>query len=311
MNLGFGSVYVSSRKAKACDEGSLLIFFLWLSPAAAHPHPSCFRSGCRADQVGTRILSRVGRIFFQLTFFFLLRDRSRDWCFPFSSLAADLVNEANCKALVAELSKRETRLHVLFNNAGATWGDTFEDYPEEAWKKLFSLNVFGLFSLARACVPLLEKGATHDDPARIINVASIAGLSTSRTNNAPAYLSSKAAVLHLNGYLANQVSDKNISVNAISPGIFPSRMSRYYTDNPEIKKAVLSSIPLGLSCHSLTPLFWPFFVLTLSFLFLVPGRFGLIDDMAGLALFLSSKASAYLTGSNIVIDGGSLIGSKM
>lgn len=160
---------------------------------------------------------------------------------------------------------------------------------------------------------MLEKAGVSGDPSRVINVASVAGFTTSKFDNAPAYLSSKAAVIHLTRFLALQLADKNITTNCVAPGIFPSRMARYFTDNEGIKNAALSSIPLS---KALLRLFLSFFCLLSSFMvlnsqFIKLGRFGDQQDMGGMALFLSSRASAYMNGATVVIDGGQSASSKL
>ncbi len=191
------------------------------------------------------------------------------------SVPADLGTEAGCRLLAGELARREERLHILVNNAGANWGAPLEEYPDEAFDKVISLNLKGVFHLTRFLVPLLAKAASDDDPARVINIGSIDGLQAPALDTY-AYSSSKAAVHHLTRVLAHKLAPQRITVNAIAPGPFESKMMaetlRRFGD------AIRASCPLG--------------------------RIGRPDDMAGTAIYLSSRAGAYLTGAVIPVDGG-------
>lgn len=186
-------------------------------------------------------------------------------------MPANLVSDEDCKQLAAKLAALEPKLHILFNNAGATWGsNSYEEHPESAWNKIFSLNVFSPFHLTRALLPQLEAAATDDDWARVINIGSVAGLTTSRFDNAPAYAASKSSVIHLSRHQAIQLAERSthsalffihtflcnfliravfaieISVNCIAPGVFPSRMATFLTDEVR-SEATLSTIPMGTS----------------------------------------------------------------
>jgi NAD(P)-dependent dehydrogenase (short-subunit alcohol dehydrogenase family) len=191
------------------------------------------------------------------------------------SLPADLASEAECNRLAAELAKREPRLHVLVNNAGANWGAPLREYPDSAWDKVLALNVKAIFHLTRACLPQLEAAATPADPARVINIGSIDGLRVPLLHTY-AYSSSKAAVHHLTRVLAVELAEKHITVNAVAPGPFESKMMaetlRSFGD------AIKASCPLG--------------------------RIGEPEDMAGVAIYLASRAGAYVTGTVIPVDGG-------
>ena len=191
------------------------------------------------------------------------------------SLPADLASEAECQRLAAELAARAPRLHMLVNNAGANWGAPLEEYPDDAWNKLLALNLKSVFFLTRACLPQLEAAATPDDPARVINTGSVDGLRVPLLHTY-AYSSSKAAVHHLTRVLAVELAPKHITVNAIAPGPFESKMMaetlRRFGD------AIKASCPLG--------------------------RIGTPEDMAGVAIYLASRAGAYLTGTVIPVDGG-------
>jgi len=191
------------------------------------------------------------------------------------SLPADVSTEAECQRLAAELAAREPRLHILVNNAGANWGAPLEEYPDDAWNKVLALNLKSVFFLTRACLPQLEAAATADDPARVINTGSVDGLRVPLLHTY-AYSSSKAAVHHLTRVLAVELAPKHITVNAVAPGPFESKMMaetlRRFGD------AIKASCPLG--------------------------RIGEPEDMAGVAIYLASRAGAYLTGTVIPVDGG-------
>ena len=191
------------------------------------------------------------------------------------SIPADLASEAGCRHLVEELAKHENRLHVLVNNAGANWGAPLESYPDDAFDKVFALNVKGVFHLTRLMVPLLEKAATDEDPARVINIGSIDGLQAPALETY-AYSSSKAAVHHLTRVLAHRLASKAITVNAIAPGPFESKMMHDTLER--FGDSIRASCPLG--------------------------RIGRPDDMAGTAIYLASRAAAYVTGVVLPVDGG-------
>jgi NAD(P)-dependent dehydrogenase (short-subunit alcohol dehydrogenase family) len=192
-----------------------------------------------------------------------------------TSIPADLGTEEGCRFLADEVAKREDRLHILVNNAGANWGAPMEQFPDSAFDKVFAINVKGVFHLTRFLVPLLEKAATDDDPARVINIGSIDGLQAPMLDTF-SYSSSKAAVHHLTRVLAHKLAAKRITVNAIAPGPFESKMMAETLQR------------FGDNIRATNPL----------------GRIGRPDDMAGTAIFLASRAGAYLTGTVIPVDGG-------
>ncbi len=191
------------------------------------------------------------------------------------AIPADLSTEAGCRELTAAVGAREERVHVLVNNAGANWGAPLAEYPDGAFDKVFALNVKGVFNLTRFMTPLLERAASDDDPARVINIGSIDGLQAPALETY-AYSSSKAAVHHLTRTLAHRLAGSRITVNAIAPGPFESKMMA-----DTLKK-------FGDSIRASCPL----------------RRIGRPDDMAGTAIFLASRAGSYLTGTVIPVDGG-------
>ena len=192
-----------------------------------------------------------------------------------ASIPADVGSEAGCRLLADEIGRREERLHILVNNAGANWGAPLAEYPDAAFDKVLATNVKGVFHLTRFLVPLLEKAASDDDPARVINIGSIDGLQAPMLETY-AYSSSKAAVHHLTRTLAHRLAAQRITVNAIAPGPFESKMMAETLQR--FGDQIRASCPLG--------------------------RIGRPDDMAGTAIFLASRAGSYLTGTVIPVDGG-------
>jgi len=191
------------------------------------------------------------------------------------ALPADLSTQAECDRLGAELASREDGLEVVVNNAGANWGAPLEDFPDEAWDKVLALNVKSVFHLTRACLPLLEKAATPEDPARVINIGSIDGIQVPMLDTF-SYSASKAAVHHLTRVLAKKLADRNLTVNAVAPGPFESKMMAATLES--FGDAIAASAPLK--------------------------RIGTPEDMAGVAIYLASRAGAYVTGAIIPVDGG-------
>jgi NAD(P)-dependent dehydrogenase (short-subunit alcohol dehydrogenase family) len=193
------------------------------------------------------------------------------------SVPLNLADPEAAAELVQRLSEREDRLHILVNNAGATWGAPLEEYPLEAFDKLWGINVKALFNLTVLSLPLLRAAATPDDPARVINIGSIDGLGIPAMESY-AYSTTKAGVHMLTRHLASKLAQESITVNAIAPGPFDSKMMAFALDNPETRAAISANVPLG--------------------------RVGEPDDMAGTAIFLASRAGRYLTGAVIPVDGG-------
>jgi NAD(P)-dependent dehydrogenase (short-subunit alcohol dehydrogenase family) len=191
------------------------------------------------------------------------------------ALAADLSRQAEARRLAAELAAREPALHILVNNAGANWGAPLEEYPDSAWDKVLALNVVAIFHLTVALLPRLEAAATPEDPARVINIGSIDGIQVPLLETY-AYSASKAAVHHLTRVLARKLAPRDITVNAVAPGPFESKMMA----------ATLQAFgdSIAASCPR--------------------KRIGTPEDMAGVAIYLASRAGAYVTGAVIPVDGG-------
>jgi NAD(P)-dependent dehydrogenase (short-subunit alcohol dehydrogenase family) len=191
------------------------------------------------------------------------------------SLPADLSTNEGCKQLADELAARESALHILVNNAGAAWGAALEEYPEVGWDKVMDTNVKSLFFLTQYLLPQLERAARPNDPARVINIGSIDGIKVPFVENY-AYGPSKAAVHHLTRVLAVKLGERGITVNAIAPGPFESQMTKWLLEHHQ--KTIEATCPLG--------------------------RIGEPADMAGAAIYLASRAGAYLNGVVIPVDGG-------
>jgi NAD(P)-dependent dehydrogenase (short-subunit alcohol dehydrogenase family) len=188
---------------------------------------------------------------------------------------ADLSTEEECRRLATEVGKLEDQVHVLVNNAGATWGAPLQDFPESGWDKVLDLNLKAPFFLTRAFLPLLEEAGTDDDPARVVNIGSIDGLHVPPMHTY-SYSSSKAALHHLTRVLAKELGPRHITVNAVAPGPFESKMMAATLD--AFGKEIAARAPLG--------------------------RIGRPDDMAGVVVYLTSRAGSYVTGSVIAVDGG-------
>jgi NAD(P)-dependent dehydrogenase (short-subunit alcohol dehydrogenase family) len=191
------------------------------------------------------------------------------------SIPADLGGMEGVDHLAQEIARREDKLEILVNNAGAAWGAPLEEYPEAGWDKVMNLNVKGVFFLTVKLLPLLRKAASDEDPARVINIGSVDGLRVPQLENY-AYSASKAALHMLTRHMAHHLVGDHVTINAIAPGPFPSKMTKFIFDMGE--DAVASTVPLG--------------------------RVGRPDDVAGTAIYLSSKAGSYLTGTIIPVGGG-------
>jgi len=190
------------------------------------------------------------------------------------ALPIDMSTVEGCKTLATEISKREPKLDILVNNAGAAWGAAFDEFPEAGWDKVMNLNVKSLFFLTQALAKPLRAAATQDKPGKVINIASIDGLSVNPMETYP-YQASKAAVIHLTRRMAAKLIKDNINVTAICPGAFESDMNTAARDHGD---AVAKAIPSR--------------------------RIGRPEDMAGIAIYLASRAGDYVVGNSIAVDGG-------
>ena len=190
-------------------------------------------------------------------------------------LAADFSAEGAARQLAAELAEREERLHLLVNNAGANATGSLAEMTEADWDLVLDVNTKAAFFLTRELLPLLKAAATQEDPARVVNVGSIGGLHVPAWE-AHAYGASKAALHHLTRSLAKALGKESITVNAIAPGPFPSRLTD--TASEAVQKSVTTYVPLG--------------------------RPGQAEDVEGAVVFLASRAGAYVNGHTIPLDGG-------
>ena len=197
------------------------------------------------------------------------------------SIPADLTDMNEMDKLVNHINENEKQLNFLINNAGAAWGASFDEFPENGWDKVMDTNVKSVFFLTQKLAKILEQSANNSDPSRVINVGSIDGIGIPRAETY-SYPASKAAVHQLTRVLANRLAHRNININAIAPGPFQSNMMAHTLE--EYGEQIKSSVPRG--------------------------RIGVPEDMAGTAIFLCSKASSYITGSIIPVDGGSLIARR-
>ena len=197
------------------------------------------------------------------------------------SIPADLTDMNEIDKLVNHIKENEKKLNFLINNAGAAWGASFDEFPENGWDKVMDTNVKSVFFLTQKLAKILEQSGNNSDPSRVINVGSIDGIGIPRAETY-SYPASKAAVHQLTRVLANRLAHRNININAIAPGPFQSNMMAHTLE--EYGEQIKSSVPRG--------------------------RIGIPEDMAGTAIFLCSKASAYITGSIIPVDGGSLIARR-
>ncbi len=192
------------------------------------------------------------------------------------TIAADLGTESGAAAVAQAWG--EAPLHILVNNAGAAWGAPIDRYPRAGFEKVLDLNVIGVFEMTQKLLPALRAAGTAEDPARVINIASIDGLHVPIWPTY-AYSASKAAVLQMSRHMGQALAPDHISVNCISPGFFPSKMTGPMVnfDDPEAVQAIAS--PIG-------------------------GRVGVPEDIAGAVIYLSSRAGAWLSGINIPVSGG-------
>jgi NAD(P)-dependent dehydrogenase (short-subunit alcohol dehydrogenase family) len=191
------------------------------------------------------------------------------------AIPADLSTHDECQRLADLVQAGSERLDILVNNAGAMWREPLETFPDEAWDAVLDLNLKSPFWLVQALLPALRRAGTADDPARVVNIGSIAAIHVADSPNY-SYASSKAGLHQLTRVLARELGPQHVAVNAVAPGPFPSQMMA----------ATLEAI--GDTIAAKAPL----------------RRLGRDDDMAGIAVFLASRAASYLTGAIIPVDGG-------
>ena len=191
--------------------------------------------------------------------------------------AADLGSEAGIAALVTEVQGRTDALHILMNNSGVTWGAPMGQFPHHAWEKVMNVNVAALFHLTQSLLPMLIANGTAEDPARVVNVGSVMG-DAPLGDGAYSYAASKAAVLHLTKIMAKELAAHHITVNALAPGPFVSKMTAFATADADTRAKVGADVPLG--------------------------RVGRDEDIAGCMQFLCGMGGAYLTGAVLPVSGG-------
>lgn len=226
-----------------------------------------------------------------------ISSRSSEKC---EQALAELTPFGQCVAICADVTKADQRavlvqqledkekvhgLSILINNAGTNWGAKLEEYPDTGFEKVMNTNVNAVFSLTRDLVQLLEKAGTEQDPARVINIGSMDGLQVPVVQRIPtyAYSASKAALHHLTRTLAVHLASRHITVNAIAPGFFESRMTDHVLAN--YRKDIEDDCPLG--------------------------RIGQPKEIVGIAIYLASSAGAYTNGTVIPVDGGTSISKGM
>jgi NAD(P)-dependent dehydrogenase (short-subunit alcohol dehydrogenase family) len=189
-------------------------------------------------------------------------------------ISSNLGTIAGVELFSTNFSQQEDKLDILVNNAGTAWGADIDSFPENGWDKVMDLNLKSMFFLTQKLLPLLRKAGTFNDPARVLNIGSINGITHTRSQNY-SYTASKAAVHHLTKHLGADLAGDFVNINSIAPGVFPSKMTAKMLQE---EAEVVAAIPRG--------------------------RMGTPEDAAGAAIFLCSRASAWVTGHTLVLDGG-------
>ncbi|OAG41720.1 hypothetical protein AYO21_03955 [Fonsecaea monophora] len=237
LQAGCSKVYITSRKAKACEE----------AVAALNALPN----------------KRPGAVAI--------------------SIPADAAKISEIERLAAEIAKTTDHVDILFANAGATWGAPFDTHPENAFSKVMDLNVKSVFYTVQKLAPLLQKNATTENPSRVIITASVAGIGvgTIGENSTPAYAASKAAAIHLAKNLAVELGPRGIITNAVAPGFYPTKMASGLLELQGGQAAMAAEVPNK--------------------------RLGRPEDIAGLVVFLSSRAASHINGAVVTTDGGAIL----
>ncbi len=198
-----------------------------------------------------------------------------------AAIEFDITAAADRQRLATEVEQRFGSLYLLINNAGANWGAKLEDYPDAGFAKVMDTNVNAQFALTRDLAPLLAAAGSAGMPARIINIGSMDGLHVPIVQRVPtfAYSASKAALHHLTRALAVELGPRHITVNAVAPGFFASRMTRHVFER--YLADIEADCPLG--------------------------RIGQPEEIVGVITYLASRAGSYTTGAVIPVDGGTSI----
>merc|ERR1712137_79424 len=197
-------------------------------------------------------------------------------------IVADLSDEDEILKAIQQIEVLSKHIDILVNNSGCNWGEAIETYPNSAWDKVLNLNVKSVFLLTRGMLPLLAANATQENPSRVINIGSVDGVRVPALDTF-AYSASKAAVHQLTRVLAAKLGSRKITVNGIVAGPFPSKMMKQTLENHGDK--IIAGTVLN--------------------------RVGRADDIGGLCIYLGSRASSWMTGAIIPLDGGVLIAARM
>jgi NAD(P)-dependent dehydrogenase (short-subunit alcohol dehydrogenase family) len=205
--------------------------------------------------------------------------RNKIACIP---IVADLSTFEGICQFANTIKDKEQHIDILVNNAGSAWGEKFIDFPEIGWDKVMNVNAKAPFFIIQQLLPLLKASATKEDPARVINIASINAFNHPRTTNY-SYSASKAAVVQMTRHLAGDLVKDHININAIAPGFFLSKMTKHAVENTELDTFAKKMVPME--------------------------RLGNADDITGSVIYLCAKASSWITGHTLVLDGGVIASS--
>jgi NAD(P)-dependent dehydrogenase (short-subunit alcohol dehydrogenase family) len=196
---------------------------------------------------------------------------------PCEGFGGTVASEAGVAALAEEVRQRTDRLDILVNNAGVNWGAPFGTFEWKGWERVLSVNVAGLFTLTRDLMPLLVESGSEDRPATIVNIGSVMGTIT-QSESAYSYAASKSAVHHLTRILASEFAGRHVTVNAIAPGFFKTKMTAFKLGQEAGAAAAVAGVPMR--------------------------RLGRPEDLAATLLYLTGRGGAYTTGAILPVDGG-------